>query len=175
MKEFAQLVKEYMDVYEHNADLLAEGTGRPVEEINAIIEGKTVPNEEFMLQLVEMYHLDQAESIALRKSWQKSRLRWIEKCNKLERQLNASAELPTLNYSDDAPLSSRIMLVLVASQYYYNTVHCSEAASLVGQELIDMRNQIVYNYGSNACKEALTKLSGEDWLRYTEEVKKLLP
>lgn len=175
MKEFAQLVKEYMNAYEHNVELLAESTGRSVSEITAIVEGKTVPNEAFMLQLAEMYHLDQNESVAFRKSWQKTRLKWIEKCNKLERQLNARAELPTLDYGENAPMPARVLLVLVASQYYYNTVHCVEAANPVAQELIEMRNQIVYNYGSNSCKQALEKLSGVDWLRYTEEVKKLLP
>lgn len=176
MAEFAQLVKGYMDAYEHNAALLAETTGKTQTEIESIMDGTTVPGEDFMLQLIELYHLGQNESAAFRKSWQKTRLRWIEKCNKLERQLHAFNELPTLNFSEDATLPERMIFVLVASQYYYNTVHSIEAASPVGQELIEMRNQIVYNYGSNACKELLVKLQGPDWLRYTEEVRtRVLP
>lgn len=172
MIEFAQLVKGYMDAYEHDTALLAENTGKTLQEIESIISGTTVPGEDFMLQLTELYHLGDNEAVMFRKSWQKTRLRWLEKCNKLERQLHAFGELPTLNFADDALLPERIVFVLVASQYFYNTVHSVEAASPVAQELIEMRNQIVYNYGSDSCKQSLLKLQGQDWFRYTEEVRK---
>lgn len=172
MKEFSQFVKDYMCTYEHDAQMLAEATGVSLTETKSILDGTTVPNEQYVLGLSKLYHLETEERAEFYKSWQKTRVRWIEKCNKLERQLHALSELPTLNLSEEASLPERVMFVLVASQYYYNTVHSVEAASTVGQEIIAMRNEIVYNYGSNSCKEALVKLSGPDYLRYTEEVKR---
>lgn len=176
MKEFSQLLQDYMTAYGHDVALLAESTGKRPEEIQNILSGATVPVERYAHQLAELYHIEGQELSTFLKSWHRSRLKWVETCNKVERQMHAYHTLPSLNLTEDATPAERIVFVLVASQYYYNTIHSVDLASEIGQEIIEIRNLIVYNYGSAACERALIKLNGPDYVRYVEDVKRrILP
>lgn len=174
MKDFTQVIKDTMNVYGHDICVLADSLGITEKDMNNILEGTLCPGPEFVDQFISVYHFEEKETKDFRKAWRSARLEFANRLNKVERQLNATLFLRSMRVCETTPLENRLVYVIAASQYYHNTLVSIEAAPAIVQEIINMRNTIVYNIGSDDYNNVMYRLMDDDvWKEITDTVRKV--
>lgn len=170
MKEFHQLLQNYMDVNEHTPAMIADALSVSEDDIKLYCTGAVVPNKSFMTQVSELYHLDAVSGSEFKRAWEQSKIKSLELSNKKTRKDNAAKALLDILSADCTTLNDKILFVLVASQFYFNAAFHPDTSSTLGKRLIDMRNTLVYDFGSDACASVIDEIQSADMSAWYAEV-----
>ena len=158
MRVLTQIFTDCMKIYEHDLTDISDAMDVSSKEALLYVQGKTVPSWDVVKNVCYVYHLDETEC---RQAWVKAREKSIEKERRCERQYYATLYLRN-NLSNANDLNSRMLAVMALSQYYHNIYIEPSEVSYSIDLVMKMRNEFVYNIGSNQYDQYSQMLLNDD-------------